>query len=136
MPNFDGTDPFFDSRDVIERIEELEAEYIDTTDSDPTESMSLDDWRAGLSDDDAAEMVALLEFRDAADCVSDWQYGETFIRDGEDFVDYVRELLVDCGYIPADMPGWIEIDWESTAENAQVDYTDFQLAGVTYWARA
>ena len=136
MANFDGTDDFFDSREVIERIEELTAEFIDATDSDPADIMSLDDWRVGLTDDDANELFALLEFRDDAECVSDWHHGETFIRDGKPFTDYVEELLVDCGYIQADFPVWIEIDWESTAANVQVDYTDFEFRGVTYWARA
>lgn len=136
MANFDGTDDFFDSREVIERIEALTGEYIDATDSDPADIMSLDDWRAGLTDDDANELFALLEFRDAAECVSDWHYGETFIRDGKPFTDYVEELLTDCGYISADFPAWIEINWESTAANVQVDYTDFEFRGATYWARA
>lgn len=127
MANLDGTNDFFDSREVIERIEELETFATDEFGEVNTEI---------LNDYEAQEYAALIEFRDAADRVSDWHYGETFIRDGRPFVDYVRELLIDCGYVSADFPSWIEVNWESTADNVRTDYTSFELRGVTYWARA
>lgn len=51
------------------------------------------------------------------------------------FTEYARELLEDCGTIPADLPSWVEIDWDATAKNVQVDYTPTDVDGLTYWYR-
>lgn len=135
MADFSTTPDYFDSREVIERIEELTAEFIDATEDGPADVMSVDDWAYGLSRDDAEELAALIEFQDEADGMSDWQYGETFIRDDE-FTNYAEEYLKDCGFIPADFPSWIAIDWEETASNLKPDYTDYTFRGETYWARS
>lgn len=136
MADFSTTPDYFDSREVIERIEELTAEFIDATEGDPADVMSADDWAFGLSEDDAEELAALIEFRDGgADLVSDWEYGETFIRDDE-FTSYTEEYLKDCGFIPADFPSWIAIDWDETADSLKQDYTSYDFRGETYWARS
>lgn len=137
MANFDGTDEYFDSREVIERIAELTAEFIDATDSDPADYMSEDDWRLGLSDDDAEELTDLIALQEEAEgYIPDWQYGETFIS-ADYFADYAYELCKDVGYLPADLPGWIEnhIDWEGVADELKVDYQEFEFRGTTYYAR-
>ena len=54
----------------------------------------------------------------------------------DDFEDYVRELLVDCGYISKDFPYWIEIDWEATSENVKQDYSELEYKGETYYFRS
>ena len=46
-----------------------------------------------------------------------------------------QELLVDCGYIPKDLPSWIVIDWEETADNLKIDYMEVSLMGETYLMR-
>ena len=111
------TDDVIDSRDVIEAIDELEVEE-------------------ELTDDEAAELVALQLFAAEASEVSDWQYGEQFIRD-DYFEDYARELAEDIGAIPADA-GWPArcIDWAQAARELRMDYTSYTFDGVTYWARA
>jgi len=63
----------------------------------------------------------------------DW-YPVTLVRDSY-FTNYARQMLEDCGTIPKDLPAWVEIDWEATARNVQVDYTSVEIDGVTYWAR-
>ena len=118
MSDFSSPPELFDSRDVIERIEEIES--VPTIDREP---------------DDQEELDTLYAFQDDAECIPDWGYGETFIRD-DHFTDYMREFLEDTGYIPKDFPEWIKIDWESTANNVQSDYTSFKLLGETYWARS
>ena len=137
MPNFDGTDAYFDSRDVIERIAELTAEFIDATGDDPADIMSADDWAFGLGEDGAAEMVALIAFRDEADHLPDWEYGETFIHE-DHFTDYAQETVEECGYIPADLPAWLAnaIDWDKVEDALKEDYMEFEFRGETYWARA
>ena len=111
-----NTDQAIDSRDVIARIEYL------ANDDD-------------LTPEESEELDALREFQaDAEGYVADWQWGETLIHE-DYFVDYVKELLADVGTIPADFPEWIAIDWEETANNVKVDYTELTFDGVTYYAR-
>lgn len=134
--NFDGSDDTLDSRDILERIEELTAEFIDATEGDPGDTMTVDDWKVGLSEDDAEELAALIDFRNE----EDGNYGDSF-EDGVIFIheDYfteaMRELCQDIGAVPADTPGFLAIDWDETADNLRVDYTSAQFRGVTYWAR-
>lgn len=121
MSIFNLGDDILDSRDVIERLAELEG---------------IESEGEVLDDIDAHELAALRAFADEASCVSDWDFGETFIRD-EHFPDYARELVEECEYIPASLPDWIarNIDWEGVADTLKADYTDYNLDGVTYWAR-
>jgi len=120
MSIFNIGDDIIDSRDVIERLAELE---------------DMKSEGEALDDTDAHELAALRAFADEASCVSDWEDGETFIRD-EHFRDYARELVEECEYIPAELPDWIarNIDWEGVADTLKADYVDYELDGVTYWA--
>ena len=122
-----------DSRDLEERICELIAEFVDTTEDDPADIMSVDDWRFGLSEDDAEELTALLELREETEGMG-WEYGIQFISEAY-FPEYTKELLADCGYIPADLPEWIVIDWDETAQNIAVDYATVDFRGVSYYYR-
>ena len=109
---------------------------MDATDSDPADIMSIYDWRHGLTEGDAAELVALIALRDECDgYVSDWTYGETFIHEGY-FTAHCVEMLSDVGYLPADMPSWIIINGDATADNMKEDYTAFEFMGSTYYARS
>ena len=38
--------------------------------------------------------------------------------------DFVRNLLDDIGTIPDDLPGYVHIDWESTARDIMMDYSE------------
>lgn len=126
---FDGTDNFFDSREVMKRIAELEEVGTDTN----SEGTEFDADR--LCDEFREEYDALIELRDDAEGnIADWEYGETFISENA-FTDYMMELLSDIGYLPADLPGWIVIDEEETASNMKEDYTEFEFRGTTYYAR-
>lgn len=69
------------------------------------------------------------------DYASDWQHGETLIRDSY-FENYAREtaeelgLLENCDKWPATC-----IDWERAASELQHDYTSVDFDGETYWIR-
>lgn len=117
MSELDQYADMIDSREVIERIEELE-----TSDT--------------LGADEAAELASLREFAAEASEVSDWPYGETFIRDSY-FTTYAQELAEDIGAVDseASWPAYC-IDWERAARELRMDYTSYEFAGVTYWARA
>lgn len=66
--------------------------------------------------------------------IEDWDYGAYLIEE-VDFEDYVKELLEDTGYIPKDLPSWIEIDWEATANNVRSDYTSVTYKDEDYLVR-
>jgi hypothetical protein len=68
------------------------------------------------------------------DCCSDFNYGASIIHE-DYFTDYTQELVTDCGYISSDFPGWIEIDWEATANNVKNDYSEVTYNGNTYFIR-
>lgn len=140
----DNTEDVIDSRDVIERIAELKAEWSENiTEEDGSHpnpddyGLSEDDWALGLGWDEAAEIVALIDLAEqgARDLV-DWEYGETLIRD-DYFPEYAQELAEDIGAIERD-GGWPlqYIDWQRAADALQMDYTPIEFDGVTYWARS
>jgi antirestriction protein len=113
----DKYDDTIDSRDVIERIEELRA----------------DDSR---TDDETAELRALEALQGEAEgYCPDWSYGATLIRDSY-FVTYAQELADDLGLIPRDA-GWpcTCIDWDQAARELRMDYTAVEFDGITYWVR-
>lgn len=86
--------------------------------------------------EDYAELAKLETFAaEAKEYVSDWEYGEQFICD-DYFEDYARELARDIGAIDPNA-GWPNgfIDWEAAADELRMDYTSFELDGVTYWSR-
>jgi len=113
-----------DSRDIIERIEKLE-ELIagESTNEDFLE-------RCTEYDD-----LKTLE-EQCKDYVEDWEYGATLIRYSY-FTEYCRELVVDCGEFPKDLPWYIadHIDWEGIARELRADYMKVDFNGVTYFVR-
>ena len=66
---------------------------------------------------------------------SDFYYGETVIHE-DYFTEYTEEMLKDCGYFPKDIPSWIVIDFEATAENVKQDYSEFMYEGDRYYIRS
>ena len=63
-----------------------------------------------------------------------FEYGIQLIH--ENYIDdYLDELLEDCGYIPKDLPSWIEIDWQATYDNMKEDYNEIELNGNTFYVR-
>lgn len=127
MANFDGTDAFFDSREVIERIADLEAL---ATNGDGKIDAAL------LDDEDAEEYAALDELRNDADgVIADFEYGETFISEAH-FADYAEELAYDIGAIDREASWPLNrINWDAAADDLKTDYTEFEFRGTTYYAR-
>lgn len=113
-------DDVIDSRDVIARIEDLEA---------------LDECEE-LDDDDKQELETLKALaKEASGYAPDWAYGEVLIRYSY-FKEYAQELAEDCGMVN-DEANWPNnhIDWESAAEELKIDYTSVDFDGVEYWIR-
>ncbi len=109
--NIDNTKDTIDSLDVIARIDWLEL-------SDDTDDV-----------EERTQLLALQE--EAEDYAPDWKYGVTLIRESY-FVEYCQQSLEVSGY---DLPHYIVIDWEATADNIRVDYTEVDFDGVTYLVR-
>jgi len=114
-------DDIIDSRDIIERIDELESDFEDGT----------------RDDSEKDELKVLKELaKEGEDYSSDWKYGETLIRDTY-FKDYAMELAEDIGAINSDS-NWPNncIDWDQAARELQMDYTMIDFDGIDYWIRS
>jgi hypothetical protein len=141
MATFSLTADVLDIRDLIERFEELESEQEDLK----------GEWD-GLSELDApAEYLEwekengeeLDQLREILEELAgnggdeqfrgDW-YPVTLIED-DYFTEYAQELVSDIGDVPRDIPSYIVIDWEATANNIKGDYTSIDIGANTYWYR-
>lgn len=111
-----------DSRDIIDRIAELEEE-IEL--ADDTDDMA----------DEREELETLKNLAEQCEGYGDWEYGEQLIRRNY-WEEYVEELLKDCGELPQDLPWYIAIDWETTARNIEADYMSVDFDGVEYLMRS
>lgn len=113
-----------DSRDIIKRIADLEQSI-----EDKKALIDDEDWEVDLD-----ELAELKKLANQCEGVGDWEYGEGLIRRSY-FEEYVKELLKDCGDLPQNIPWYIEIDWEKTAQNIEYDYTSVDFDGVEYLIR-
>ena len=159
MADIRNTDDIIDSRDVIERLEELtderdalqddadeaaEAAHAAVNDDEPQDVIvRLADEAIRLAElvaaydrsEKGAELAALQAFADVAEgYASDWRHGATLVRESY-FPDYCRDMLEECGDLPRDLPSYVVIDWSATADNLRVDYTEVDFDGVTYLVR-
>ena len=145
-----NSDDVIDSRDVIARIEELQDakeefvlnESMIPEDVNPNPSweevaIASNDAESRWEDtDEGQELKVLLALQDQAEgYASDWQYGESLIRDSY-FQEYAEELAEEIGAINKNL-SWPNncIDWNKAAEELQSDYTSVEFDGVTYWIR-
>ncbi len=125
-----GHEDILDSRDIIERIEELEGLLdIEAGEVMPGTSGYYEDLR------DELEMLQSIA-EQAAPYAPDWEYGTALIN-ADYWPTYAEEMIKDIGDIPENLPSYIHIDWESTAEALLVDYTPIHPKGRldTYYVR-
>lgn len=136
------TEDVLDSRDIIERFEELDEEHDrlvelkDMTDDERTleEDNELEQLEAYFEMDEYTKLKAFVE--EARDDCPDFEYGEQFINDLY-FVEYAQQLAEDTGAINRDAqwPNY-HIDWEAAADELKMDYTSYDVGCETYWARS
>jgi len=138
----------FDTRDLIEYKEELEAEILDAynefkleLDEDFEEVNTLEDIEDLDEETDFLKTVDFDHYTEIKDFFDelenycdDFTCGASVIHE-DYFTDYCEELLKDCGYIPQDFPSWIELDFEATAKNMMVDYSEITYQGESYFIR-
>ncbi|MEM7200244.1 MAG: hypothetical protein AAF628_08275 [Planctomycetota bacterium] len=140
MNAISNMDDVIDSRDVIERIEELREIRDDWIDEVVENGGEFDmapevDWHNAHTDEgcelDALEALAA----EGEDYAADWVHGEALVRDSY-FEEYAEQLAEDCGLIDSNVT-WPNncIDWTRAAQHLQYDYSAIDFDGVTYWVR-
>ena len=129
-----NVDDIIDSRDVIERIEELEtiqAELVQQL----SDGIIAEADMLVFDKEQGKELDMLRALADECNSLSsDWEFGEILIRYSY-WENYIQEMLEDCGDIPADLPWYICIDWEITADNISQDYSIVEFNGIDYYIR-
>jgi hypothetical protein len=159
-----SSDDVIDSRDIIARKDELESEREDLVtavddarealselqDNEPDEGDGAEDYSEKLSEakealvstssdldewdsDNGDELKGLVELCEEAPG-DDWEHGATLINESH-FTDYCQELVSDIGDMPKEIPHYIVIDWEATANNLRADYTSVEWEGTTFYVR-
>ena len=130
-----------DSRDVVERIDELESERnslderIHAAES-TEESANIEEEKAEWEAENADELEALKNLaKEGEEIASDWSYGETLIRE-DYFEEGVQQFVEDIGDLPGNLPSYIAINWAETAENLRYDYSTVDFDGETYLIRS
>lgn len=122
-------DDVIDSRDVIERIEELE-QLIEGEGCEET----CEEYKQELN-----TLKALAEQGESES--RDWPHGETLVRRSY-FVDYTAQLIDDCYEMPKEINSgsWpyrhITIDVEAAADELEQDYASIDFDGVEYLIRS
>jgi hypothetical protein len=132
-----NTDKIIDSRDIIERLNELEQDIIDACGKDAGDFGDVETWLEYAESENVEaveEYRSLYKLQEQCEDYSDWQYGETLIH-ADYWLDYVEGLLIDCGDLPRDIPHYIAIDWEKTADYIESDYTRVDFNGEEYLIR-
>lgn len=132
MPTLDLTADVIDIRDILERFEELEDELQQDDIMYTNDGSTPDEAREEL-DNLAAILGELRGYGGDEQWRGDW-YPVTLIRDSY-FTEYAEELIKDCEGLPRDIPSYIEIDWEATADNIKVDYSTVDIDGTEYFYR-
>ncbi|MCG7629027.1 hypothetical protein MHM88_14545 [Epibacterium sp. MM17-32] len=154
MQNWNIGDDILDTRDLEERIDELEAlenDYLDAK-AEHEEAVEedygatqeeIDQLHADLltaaanfDADDRQELKQLRDFKASMEDYCDWILGETLIE--EDYREtYAEQLASDIGAINRDARWPLRhIDWEAASEELFAhDYHHAELGGFTYYAR-
>ena len=128
-----NTDNTIDSRDVIARIEELEAERvaIESPDSVFIETKRLVE--EFDNSEEGQELIALIALAEQGeDYAPDWKYGAQLIHE-DYFEEAMDEMVADCYTLPEDLPSWMTITYDYDA--LKQDYTAIDFDGQTYYIR-
>jgi hypothetical protein len=108
-----------DSRDIINRVKEIDDDICDGDTSC------------------IGEMESLNSIIDQAEGCGDFESGGGLINE-DYFTEYCQELCEDCGDIPEGLPRYIKnhIDWDGVARGMKQDYTEIDFDGVSYFMMA
>ena len=132
-----------DSRDLQERIEELETELEELIEelegageeNDETAisdaKHAIDEWK----DENQGELDALTALK--YECGPEWKYGVAFIAE-EDFEAYAQDLASDLYGEEIRNASWPFdcIDWKQAAASLRMDYSSIDYQGTTFLFRS
>ena len=140
-----------DTRDLIERREELKQEILDSfLENFPhyeemTESFEdirfeeeeIESWKEDFED----ELKEIEEINDLEEEINSYA-GDNFddgvyLIDEDYFEEYCEDLVSDIGDLPKDLPSYISnnIDWSGVADDLRQDYSEVEFRGTTYLYR-
>jgi hypothetical protein len=142
MTDFSENDDIIDTRDVQERIEELQQELDLDEDGEPNEYDAEDERPEPLDPDVKSELEEELEElmelkREVSSYSGDrFEDGATLIAE-EHFEDYAKELAEDLHGEAIRQAAWPfdNIDWDAAADDLKVDYTKVEFRGYDFWVR-
>lgn len=139
MIKINNNEDVMDSRDIIERIEELRESIESASGKDCGDFGGEHGWlEYALTCDnvDSGQVEALKTLTSVADQASDyapdWEYGEQLIRHSY-FEEYMDEMIADCYEVPKELPSFMAIVLDYVA--LRMDYTEVDFDGVTYLIR-
>ena len=126
-----------DSRELVARrdalLEEKGVADLDDDDDDSAEVLDAVGKLNGFTEKQQEELTELEAV--ISEIGEDYAVdGVTLIPESE-FVEYAEQLCKDCGDLPQDIPHYIVIDWDATADNIQQDYSAIDFEGKTYLYR-
>ena len=125
-------------KDKYDALARLDAYSPADKDEQESHNEEVDDLKSEIealeADFDNDEQTELTELEAMESEIPEWRHGETLIPEDE-FVDYCEELCKDIGDVPREIPWYIEIDWDKTAENIRQDYSEVEYQGTTYLYR-
>lgn len=131
ISNLDDT---IDSRDVIARIEELEAERQQVELDPETEYIeACKNIKEFDNSEEGQELTALKALAEQGEGYApDWKYGAQLIHE-DYFEEAMDEMVADCYTLPEDLPSWMTITYDYDA--LKQDYTALDFDGQTYYIR-
>lgn len=128
-------DDIIDTRDLDKRLDELVAKRDAINELreelEGLEGDELEQAKAKLEDAEADfDQDELKELEELESEIPEWRCGNTLIHESY-WVDYVKQLLEDVG----DLPWYITVNWDATADNIKADYSECEYQGETYYYR-
>lgn len=151
--DINNTMDIIDSRDVIEKIGDLETdielikediqdyrdELANGEDHTEEEVQGIEDEIDNLTTQVAEleeELEPLKALAEECEGYGDWSYGATLIHE-EYFLEYAEQLAEDIGAVSSNA-SWPNnhIDWDAAAEELKIDYMEVDFDGQTYLMRA
>jgi antirestriction protein len=109
----DEKDPEF----MLQDFEEFPKAYYSESGLDS----ELWEWLA-LDDDDKEILEAYVDCMGVHATIDEAR--DAFVGQYDSDIDFTMELLESCGDIPKDLPSYIHIDWEGTARDIMMDYSE------------
>lgn len=119
MAEITAQDDRIDSRDVINRFEELS--YAADNDF--------------IDDDEKAELQSLAKLMLIGMDFEDWDHGIVLVNE-DDFTEFAKEFKQECEHELFDsMPDWVKnnLDWDTIAGDMQSDFTVVEWEGKTFY---